>query len=51
MASRALHEAIMTMVRSGKTMVVYRDSALVMGLSVSANKPGKTSLLMIMQYC
>ena len=49
MASRALHEAIVTMVPSGKTVVVYGDSALVMGFSASANKPGKASLLMIMQ--
>ena len=49
MASRALHEAIITMVPSGKTVVVYGDSALVMGFLMHTNKPGKASLLLIMQ--
>ena len=48
MASRALHEAIVMMVPSAKSMVVYGDSVLVMGFLMHTNKPGKASLLMIM---
>ena len=51
MASRALHEVIVTMIPFGKTVVVYRDSALVMGFLIRTNRPGKASLLMIMWYC
>ena len=49
MASRALHEAIVLMVPSGKTVVVYGDSTLVMGFLTHTNKPGKASILMIVQ--
>ena len=49
MASRTLYEAIVTMVSSGKTMVVYGDFDLVMGFLRRASKPGKAALLMIMQ--
>ena len=49
MASRVLLEAIVMMVPSGKIVVVYGDSILVMGFLTRANKPGKASLLMIMQ--
>ena len=50
MDSRALHEAIITMVPSGKTVVVYGDSALVMEFLMRTNKPGKASLLTIMWW-
>ena len=49
MASRALHKAMVTMVPPGKTVVVYRDSALVMGFLKHTNKPDKASLLKTMQ--
>ena len=49
MACRALHESIAMVVPPGSRVVLFGDSALVMGFLTQVSKPGKAFLLTIVR--